>query len=405
MKRFIILLALIATNLFGETATIERTRTSLREGPGSYYPALLELEKGQSVTVLTPSDSWTEVQVGKTKGFISAQSFIEKKAVVNDPFMAMANKKRPTAVPQSGVSAAVKGFAEKFNSRLEASPDALSLILKYRIDPKKFEAFRFDTYGKKGNKAFVKKVDLPKDKFPSKGEFSFSEEGVGLAIASKLSELGLYNNKALQDYVNYVGLQIAEAGNAYDIPFKFFILNTSDVNAFSCPGGIVFVSKGAIDLMENEAELAFFLAHEVAHVSRRHGMKEMEKRKDMIHADNAFDQLNKVTDTKDKELKLINDLDDIALSSYDNINHGRLEKYEAESDAYALLFGARAGYDPTAMIDFLNRMTRNNAFSNNKHYTAEANKERVERWEKAIKAEKWHKKLFKNEQRFTKYTY
>src|SRR3989304_6169141 len=72
-----------------------------------------------------------------------------------------------------------------------------------------------------------------------------------------------------------VGRSAAQYANRPEIEFRFAILNTDIVNAFAAPGGYIFITKGALRLMEDEAELAGVLAHEVAHVSERHIVKEL----------------------------------------------------------------------------------------------------------------------------------
>jgi len=171
---------------------------------------------------------------------------------------------------------------------------------------------------------------------------------------------------------------VVEASDSWDQGFKFFILDVDKVNAYSCPGGIVFVTRGAIERMQNEAELACFLGHEIAHVVLRHGMKELEKRKVMVTADNAFTELEGETEMSSDMQSTSDDLESIAIESYETIFAGRLQEYEDDADEYGLTIAARAGYDPSAMVDFLGRISSGKALSGNEHYTAEQNAERRE---------------------------
>ncbi|MCA8919759.1 MAG: M48 family metalloprotease, partial [Planctomycetes bacterium] len=85
---------------------------------------------------------------------------------------------------------------------------------------------------------------------------------------------GLYPDQAAQDYVNRVGQKVVAAGrtrlkdeaNFPDWDFKFYVVNTSMINAFALPGGHVFVTRGILNRIKDESELAGLLGHEVTHV-------------------------------------------------------------------------------------------------------------------------------------------
>ena len=105
------------------------------------------------------------------------------------------------------------------------------------------------------------------------------EEEIGRAGAAKMiAVLGLYNEPGLTEYVNLVGNTVARQGER-SLHYRFAVLNTPVVNAFALPGGYIFVTRGALATMKNEAELAGTLAHEVAHVDGRHLEKAVRKKK------------------------------------------------------------------------------------------------------------------------------
>jgi len=215
---------------------------------------------------------------------------------------------------------------------------------------------------------------------------------MGQAIAAKIASQGLYRNKRVQDYVNYVGQLVVAASDAYDVSFKFFILDLETVNAYACPGGIIFVTRGALERMESEAELACFLGHEIAHMTKKHGMKEIEERKEMITADNVFMDMDA---TADPGIAAVSqDLDDMALESYETIFSGRLKGYETEADQMGLRYAARAAYNPHAVLGFLDRLNKGPELSNNEHYTKSENLIRVGKIKSFLNGEKWPSKEF-----------
>lgn len=79
----------------------------------------------------------------------------------------------------------------------------------------------------------------------------------------------LVRDPAQQRYVNRLGRWLALHSDRPDLPWRFGIIDTPDVNAFSMPGGYVLISRGMLDRMRNESELAGVLAHEIAHVVRK----------------------------------------------------------------------------------------------------------------------------------------
>jgi predicted Zn-dependent protease len=87
----------------------------------------------------------------------------------------------------------------------------------------------------------------------------------------------LVDDPALQYYVNRLGRWLAMHSERPNLPWKFGVIDTSDVNAFSTPGGYVLVSRGLLEKMRNESELAGVLAHEIAHVVDKHHLKALQK--------------------------------------------------------------------------------------------------------------------------------
>jgi predicted Zn-dependent protease len=98
----------------------------------------------------------------------------------------------------------------------------------------------------------------------------------GREVAARiLARHPLADDAELLRYVNLVGRAVARDGGRPELTYRFGVLETDAVNAFAAPGGYVFVTRGALERMENEAELAGVLAHEIAHVNRRHIVEEL----------------------------------------------------------------------------------------------------------------------------------
>ena len=132
-------------------------------------------------------------------------------------------------------------------------------------------------------------------------------------------------------------------------------------------------------------------------------MKEMEERKEMIIAGNAFEEMSNTVGESDEMRKISQDLDDIALDSYETIFHGRLGEYEEEADEIGLLIAARSGYNPNAMIHFLKRIGSSHTNQNSEHYSSSQNELRINRITKYLDHKRWKNKDFAlHKERFNK---
>src|SRR5436309_2821131 len=88
------------------------------------------------------------------------------------------------------------------------------------------------------------------------------EVAMGKEVASKMiSYMGVFDNPMAVDYVRKVGAVVAAQSDRKDVKYYFEILNAGDVNAFSTPGGYIFVTTGLLGKIKNEAELAAVLGH------------------------------------------------------------------------------------------------------------------------------------------------
>lgn len=103
------------------------------------------------------------------------------------------------------------------------------------------------------------------------------EFGRNLA-ARILSTYPLVDNQVVQTYINLLGNGIAAQLGRPELQYYFGVLNTNDINAYACPGGYIFITKGALKSMKNEAQLAGVIAHEIGHVNRRHVVKPLRIR-------------------------------------------------------------------------------------------------------------------------------
>ncbi|RME31973.1 MAG: peptidase M48 [Candidatus Zixiibacteriota bacterium] len=104
------------------------------------------------------------------------------------------------------------------------------------------------------------------------------EVAIGSGMAEQLAESEKFLDDSLwQQYINEVGQRIVKVCDRRDITYHFAVIESDQVNAFAAPGGWIYIYTGLLSRMDNEAEMAAVLSHEVSHVVARHGVKRLQK--------------------------------------------------------------------------------------------------------------------------------
>ncbi|MCF8061904.1 MAG: M48 family metalloprotease [Deltaproteobacteria bacterium] len=167
------------------------------------------------------------------------------------------------------------------------------------------------------------------------------------------ADYGVLQNRDLNDYVDRTGLRMASLTHRPGMPYSFRGVNAPYVNAYAFPGGSIACTRGILLELENEAELAALLGHELGHVNARHTAQQMSKSA-LVSA--AVGGLSAVASSGDS---LLGDL----VSGLGGIGAGALlAKYsrdnEREADALALTYMTRAGYSPEGMKGLLDMLRK-----------------------------------------------
>jgi predicted Zn-dependent protease len=189
------------------------------------------------------------------------------------------------------------------------------------------------------------------------------EHFIGRSVAAQILSMPAYkvsDDEALTAYVNRIGHGLVETNDKVRRPFldyRFAVLATDEVNAFACPGGLILVSKGLIAKAKSEDEVAAVLAHEIAHVSLRHGVAAIQQ----ANLAQAFTYLGagaaQATMSKEDLDALTNlfdgSIDDIVQTL---VTSGYSRDAEVAADALGREFLATTGYDPQALGRVLKNM-------------------------------------------------
>ena len=174
------------------------------------------------------------------------------------------------------------------------------------------------------------------------------EIALGKQLAQEVErQAKIIDDPVIAEYVNRVGQNIVRNSDA-KVPFTIKVLDTEEVNAFALPGGFFFVNSGLILKTETEAELAGVMAHEIAHVACRHGTRQATRGDLMqIGAIAASIALGGWTGYAIRQgMGLAIPLGYLQFS----------QQFEREADYFGLQYMYKAGYDPTAFVDFFEKV-------------------------------------------------
>jgi len=182
---------------------------------------------------------------------------------------------------------------------------------------------------------------------------------IGRSVAALiLSRYKVYNDPALNSYVNLLGNTVAAYSDRPEIygGYRFLVLNSAEVNALAAPGGFVFITRGLLRQCRDEEMLAAVLAHEVGHVAAKHGLRSIKKAR-LVE---AFKLLGHEVAKKytPQELGKLTEVFEGALGDIVGslIERGYDRKYEYEADALSVKFALATGYHPGGLSDFLKNL-------------------------------------------------
>jgi len=188
--------------------------------------------------------------------------------------------------------------------------------------------------------------------FNWKNPSTAEEIALGREIAGNLlGAAPLVKDAGLQKYVNSVGRWVASQSERPDLPWRFGVIDSEDINAFAAPGGYIMITKGLYRKLANEAQLAGVLGHEIGHVVMKHQLKVLQKQQ-LLNMGAGF-----LTDKYAKDNKLASK----AIGTGAEISARSLDKSaEYEADRLGLSYATRSGYEPYGLPEVLQTLAETN---------------------------------------------
>ncbi|WP_315708047.1 M48 family metallopeptidase [Brenneria uluponensis] len=164
----------------------------------------------------------------------------------------------------------------------------------------------------------------------------------------------LINDPLLLNYINQLGDRLVQSANSVRTPFHFFLVNNDEINAFAFFGGNVVIHSGLFRYVENESELASVLAHEISHVTQRHLARAMESQKNSAPLTWAGTFGSILLAMANPQLGMAALSGTLAGTQQGIISFTQANEQEADRIGIQVL--QRAGFNPQAMPDFLQRL-------------------------------------------------
>ena len=173
------------------------------------------------------------------------------------------------------------------------------------------------------------------------------EIALGKQMAQEVErQAKLVNDPVIAEYVNRIGQNLVRNSDA-KVPFTIKVLDAEEINAFALPGGFFFVNTGVLINADSEAEMAGVMAHEIAHVAARHGTRQATRGQLIQYATIPLIFMGGWTGYAIYQgAGLAIPLGFLSFS----------RQFESEADYLGLQYMYKAGYDPTAFVDFFEKI-------------------------------------------------
>ncbi len=198
------------------------------------------------------------------------------------------------------------------------------------------------------------------------------EVKLGADISERIrARFGVVQDPEVHKYVTLVGTVLARKSSRPNLPYQFIVLDTDGVNAFAAPGGFVHITRGALAMTRNEAELAGVLAHELAHITERHTIRAIQKGKLVQMGANE----RSVSANPELFRRLADEAYKVVFAGF-----GRAD--ELDADEHGVTVSAGTGYDAQGLKQFLTGLKERNAGSEIKQGLFASHPEMDERLQK-----------------------
>jgi beta-barrel assembly-enhancing protease len=221
----------------------------------------------------------------------------------------------------------------------------------------------------------LKKAQASKQAFDDMNITDAEERQIGEEVSAKLRDrFGVVQDPAVHKYVSLIGMTLARASERPNLDWNFIVLDTDGVNAYASPGGLVHITRGALALAKNEAEVAGVLSHEIGHIARKHTVNALKKGKAVQAGSSAAGSRNAF-------------LSEFADRVYQNLFENNFDRGdELDADKVGVLLAKSGGYNAAALADFLAHIEERNKTNDERNGMFASHPQTKERMDKVRQA-------------------
>ena len=324
----------------------------VRSGAGAFHKQVALLPAKTAVEIHEKKGVWVRISAGAIRGWVTRNVLASTSSRYGKSrrrgLGGLRDAKPLVNADPSVVVAATKGaFPSRYAEKHGANPRAVEALDAVPFTADEYSRFE-DAITRNHDRIdaaieFLGDVEAPP---PLDPQF---EQLLGRAIAARLAGRGLVRSVPLTAYLNMVAARVGEYSERSGLRYKVLVLATDEPGAFATPGGYIFMTRGLLSLIEDEAELAGILGHEIAHVARLHGITAYKRAAIKARVDDAFSELDTAIVESGGTVATIEDLENLADQYYDAIANGRSRKSERHADVLGVAYAYYAGYDPGAL--------------------------------------------------------
>jgi hypothetical protein len=349
MRAFLFYILIVHSVLAGDVMYVQSPVAKLLQAPSSN--SLSEpIKFGESVYTISEEGLFVKVRSGNKVGFINKlflSAFAPTAQIkLSSSLNTSENVQARMRASDFTKTAAARGLTDQEELRVRGEGHLYDFDSLVWIETNSTEKMESEP------KVLVDaKKEVPKKKVP---ESTVAEVKVGRSIAARLiKKYGIIKNTELTRYLNFVGRKISSMTSRTDIPFLFGILNSNDINAFACPGGIILVTKGLLKSIQDESELAVILSHEISHVVLFHS-GDFEEMNFLLEVISGF------LGPSGGEIISVGNIVIIEKLEKQLISDGRDQSLEFEADEAGALLASSLGFIPQKYETYLERISKLN---------------------------------------------
>jgi predicted Zn-dependent protease len=186
-----------------------------------------------------------------------------------------------------------------------------------------------------------------------KRQISFMNEDQEIRTGQEMDaevrrDMGIYQDDALQKYIEDVGMRLAHESQRPNLPWHFTIVDSAAINAFALPGGYIYITRGILPYLNNEAQLAGVLGHEIGHVAARHSAQQYTR----AAATNVGMLITSIF------VPAVAPFGSVASAGLGTMFLKYSRENELQADALGAEYAAGGGWDPAQVPEFLTTLAR-----------------------------------------------